>query len=215
MYPRLNITSFSIQNMQTLHSSWRLFFSWWMETPDLFQLQSPIQFAFFLYNYLLLLLISLSYSPFWVPQCNFWFVLVFFFPFSCTPPLFSFPRWMAWACRAAASSGPWRCSGGRVPWSDWGCWGRPCAWVTSCPRSLRCSPSDTPTASTRATRTEWASTRFKRQVLWGCETGNILTHPVVTACWNRPGIGMKYLFTVAEAVISACFVWADDELCDS
>ncbi len=74
-------------------------------------------------------------------------------------------RWTGWACRAAVSSVPWRCWGGQVPWSDWGCWGRLSVWVTSCPQFLPCSLSDTPTASTRAIRTEWASTRFKRQVL--------------------------------------------------
>lgn len=190
-----------------------------MKTPDLLQLQSSIQSAFYIkckiiFYYILLLLISSSHSPFCTStvQPSFLTCLLFFFHSSPPPPLFPSPRWMAWACRAAASSGPWRCWGGRVPWSDWGCWGRPCAWVTSCPRSLRCSPSDTPTASTRVTRTEWASTRFKRQVLRGWETSNILSHPAETARWNRPGFVIKCLFTVAEAVISARFVWADDEL---
>ncbi len=73
-------------------------------------------------------------------------------------------RWMGWACRAAVSSVPWRCWGGQVPWSDWSCWGRLSVWVTSCLQFLPCSPSDIRTASMRAIPTEWASTRFKRQV---------------------------------------------------
>jgi len=80
------------------------------------------------------------------------------------------PRWTGRACRAAASSAPWRCWGGRAPWSNWGCWGRLCVWVTSWPRSLRCTPSDIPTASTKAIPTDWAWTGFKRQVAF---------------CWER------------------------------
>lgn len=81
MYPRLDFTTFSVQNMQTLHNSWCLFFSWWMKTLDLFQLQSSIQSAF-LYMYIII------FYYYWFPrltahsvppQCNLLFLLAYFF----------------------------------------------------------------------------------------------------------------------------------------
>lgn len=65
--------------MQTLQSSWRLFFSWWMKIPELFQLQSSIQFAF---------LDIIIFYCYWFPRltahsrprCNLPFLHVYSFP---------------------------------------------------------------------------------------------------------------------------------------
>lgn len=174
----------SLQLIVVPYTPIRFFFSWWrgfllvsLLLPSISSSYLVFTYAFHLALFLFLITIDFflflklpSYRPL-QPQNFYLFIFILallstpYLNISCPPSLPPFLRWTAWAYRAAVSSVPWRCWGGRVPWSDWGCWGRLSVWVTSCPRFLPCSPSDTPTASARAIPTEWASTRFKRQVL--------------------------------------------------
>lgn len=78
MCPRL--TTFSIQNMQTLHSIWRLFFSWCMKKLLISSNCNPpssLLFYMIVFYYYWFPCLTAHSRP---PQCNLRFLLVYFFP---------------------------------------------------------------------------------------------------------------------------------------
>lgn len=139
--------------------------------------------------------------------------------------LISFVRWMVWAFRAAVNSEPWRCSGGLVLLSGWGCWERPSAFVTSCPQFLLCSPSDIPTASMKAAVTNQAWTRFRRQVLrsdknwqyiysWANKNAKVFIdiNQCNFPCWGMLWLRFSGISFDSDWSLILVLLWATDEL---